>query len=75
MVEYGGGINQGPAGQVGGGGGGGGSPNLGSDADPFSNIGNIVNDAAAFIGSQPLEVLVAGFFVVLLGLVILKRAF
>ena len=69
MVEYGGGINQGPAGQVGGGG----SPSLGGD--PFSNIGNIVNDAAAFIGSQPLEVLVAGFFVVLLGLVILKRAF
>ena len=75
MVEYGGGINQGPASQVGGGGSGGGSPALGSGGDPFANIGNIVNDATAFIGSQPLEVLVAGFFVVLLGLVILKRAF
>jgi hypothetical protein len=71
VVEYGGGINEGPAGQVGGGG----APSVGGGGDPFANVGNLINDAASFIGSQPLEVLVAGFFVVLLGLVILKRAF
>lgn len=75
MIEYGGGINNGPAGQVGGGGGGGGQPQLGQPVDFFGNVGNIVNDAASFVGSQPLEVLVAGFFVILIGLVVLRRAF
>ena len=74
MIEYGGGINNGPAGQVSGGGGGGG-PDLGQPVDFFSNAGHIVNDAWNFIASQPLEVLVAGFFVILIGLVILRRAF
>ena len=75
MVEYGGGINEGPAGQVGGGGGGGSRPDLSTDVDFFTTVGNVVNDTASFLSAQPLEVLVAGFFVVLLGLVILKRAF
>ena len=75
MIEYGGGINNGPAGQVGGGGGGGGAPDLGQPVDFFSNAGNLINDAANFIGSQPLEVLVAAFFVILIGLVVLRRAF
>lgn len=72
MVEYGGGINEGPAGQVGGGGS---APNVGGGGDPFSNIGNFIDGAASFIAAQPLEVLVAAFFVALIGLVILKRAF
>ena len=74
MIEYGGGINDGPARQVGGDGDGGGQPQLGQPVD-FFNVGNIVNDAATFVGSQPLEVLVAGFFVILIGLVVLRRAF
>ena len=74
MVEYGGGINEGPAGQVGGGGGGGGAPSMSYD-DPFANVGAFINDGINLIAAQPLEVLVAGFFVVLIGLVVLKRAF
>jgi hypothetical protein len=76
VIEYGGGINNGPAGQVGGsGGGGGGAPDLGQPVDFFGNAGHVFNDAVNFISSQPLEVLVAGFFVILIGLVILRRAF
>ena len=75
MIEYGGGINNGPAGQVGGGGGGGGAPDLGTPVDFFGNAGNLLNDAVGFVSSQPLEVLVAGFFVILIGLVVLRRAF
>jgi hypothetical protein len=74
MVEYGGGINEGPAGQVGGGGGGG-SPNLGSSGDPFANVGNMFNDAVNFITAQPTEILVLAVVVAILGLVVLKRAF
>ena len=73
MIEYGGGINNGPAGQVGGGGGG--APDLGQPVDFFGNAGHVFNDAVNFVSSQPLEVLVAGFFVILLGLVVLRRAF
>ena len=72
MVEYGGGINNGPAGQVGGGS----APNFGgSEGDVFTRVGNVVNDGINFLSAQPIEVLVAGFFVVLIGLVVLKRAF
>jgi hypothetical protein len=73
VIEYGGGINNGPAGQVSGGGGGG--PDLGQPVDFFSNAGHVVNDAWNFVASQPLEVLVGAFFVLLIGLVILRRAF
>ena len=73
MIEYGGGINNGPAGQVSGGGGG--APDLGTPVDFFGNAGHVLNDAVSFIASQPLEVLVAGFFVILIGLVVLRRAF
>ena len=73
MVEYGGGINNGPAGQVGGGN----APSFGGggDGDVFTRVGNFVNDGINFLSAQPIEVLVAGFFVVLIGLVVLKRAF
>lgn len=76
MIEYGGGINNGPAGQVGGGGGGGGgAPDLGTPVDFFGNASNLLNDGLAFISSQPLEVLVAAFFVILISLAVLRRAF
>jgi hypothetical protein len=75
VIEYGGGINNGPAGQVGGGGGGGGAPDLGTPVDFFGSAGNLINDAVGFISSQPLEVLVAAFFVVLISLAVLRRAF
>jgi hypothetical protein len=74
VIEYGGGINNGPAGQVGGGGGVG-APDLGQPVDFFGNAGHVFNDAVNFIAAQPIEVLVAGFFVILLGLVVLRRAF
>jgi hypothetical protein len=77
MVEYGGGINKGPAGQVGGSGGspGGNAPDLGTPVDFFGSVSNVVNDTTAFLSAQPLEVLVAGIVVVFLGLIVLKRAF
>jgi len=71
VIEYGGGINNGPAGQVGGGG----APDLGQPVDFFGNAGHAFNDVVGFVASQPLEVLVAGFFVILIGLVVLRRAF
>ena len=74
VVEYGGGINEGPAGQVGGGGGGGGS-GLGSSSDIFDSFGRVVDDTTAFISAQPPEVLLIAFVAVLFGLVVLKRAF
>jgi hypothetical protein len=74
VIEYGGGINNGPAGQVGGGGGGG-TPDLGTPVDFFGNAGNLLNDAVGFISSQPIEVLVAAFFVILISLAVLRRAF
>jgi hypothetical protein len=78
MVEYGGGINNGPAGQVGGSGGGnagGNAPDLGTPVDFFGSVGNVVNDTTAFLSAQPIEVLVAGIVVFFLGLIVLKRAF
>ena len=74
MVEYGGGINNGPAGQVGGGGGGG-SPDLSTDVDFFASVGSLVNEATNTVLALPpewLAALIVGFFV---GLVVLKRAF
>jgi hypothetical protein len=75
MVEYGGGIQQGPAGQVGGGGGGGGAPELGTSTDLFSSVGNVVNDAANMISTAPPEMLVLGIVLFFVGLIVLKRAF
>lgn len=78
MVEYGGGINKGPAGQVGGnpgGGAGGQAPDLGTPVDFFGSVSSAVNDTTAFLSAQPIEVLVAGIVVFFLGLIVLKRAF
>lgn len=75
MVEYGGGINQGPAGQVGGNGGGSAPGVGGSSGDVFSSVGGMVNDATSWISAQPFEVLVAGIVVFFLALIVLRRAF
>ena len=73
MVEYGGGINNGPAGQVGGGGGG--APELGTPVDLFSSVGNLVNDATNMVAGWPPEMLVAAIVIFFVGLIVLKRAF
>jgi hypothetical protein len=75
MVEYGGGISKGPAGQVGGGGGSGGAaPDFGG-GDPFANISNAFDGAVGWLGSlAPIE-LAAVIAVVFTGLVVLRRAF
>ena len=72
MVEYGGGIHNGPAGQVAGGGGG--SPDM-AQPDLFTNIGNAINDTANAIFSLPPEILVLGIVLFFVGLIVLKRAF
>lgn len=72
MVEYGGGIQNGPAGQVGGSGGN--VPDFGSSPDLFTSVGRIVNDTTTWLGSLPFEVLVAGIVVFFVGLLVLKRA-
>jgi hypothetical protein len=71
MVEYGGGIQNGPAGQVGGGG----APHLGQPTDLFSSVGNLINDATNTVASWPPETLIAAIVIVFLGLIVLKRAF
>lgn len=74
MVEYGGAIQNGPAGQVAGSAGGH-APGFGSTPDLFSSVGHLVNDATSWLGSLPFEVQVAGIIVFFLGLVVLRRAF
>jgi hypothetical protein len=72
MVEYGGGIQNGPAGQVAGSGGG---THLGSSTDLFASVGNVVNNAVHMVTSAPPEMLVLGIVIAFLGLIVLKRAF
>ena len=71
MVEYGGGISNGPAGQVGGG-----APPV-SDAhvDFFSSIGHTVTDVTHTILAQPPEILAIGIVLFFVGLIVLRRAF
>lgn len=72
MVEYGGGINNGPAGQVGGGAG---TPDFGSSPDLFTSVGNVVDDAVTIVTTAPPEMLVLGIVIFFVGLIVLKRAF
>lgn len=72
MVEYGGGIQNGPAGQVGGGAG---APDLGQPVDLFASVGNVVHDAANTVSSLPPEMLAAVIVIFFVGLIVLKRAF
>jgi hypothetical protein len=77
VVEYGGGINNGPAGQVGGGGNtvsGGGSPGA-SQPDIFASITNTFGDIVDQVAALPTDTLVLGIVVFFLGLIVLKRAF
>ena len=70
MVEYGGGIGEGPAGQVGGG-----SHLLGGGGDLFGSLSQVANDAVAAVSRlSPVE-LAVGIVIVFLALVILRRAF
>ena len=70
MVEYGGGISDGPAGQVSGG-----SQPFGQPVDLFSSVGHAINDAVNTVSAlSPLEMLALGA-VVLVGLILLRRAF
>jgi hypothetical protein len=71
MVEYGGGIANGPAGQVGGAG----APHLGTQQDLFASVGQVVNDAVNMVTTAPPEMLVLGIVIFFVGLIILKRAF
>ena len=70
MVEYGGGIQNGPAGQVGGGGGGG-----GAHVDFFGSIGHTISDVTTTVLAQPPEILAIGIVVFFVGLIMLRRAF
>jgi len=72
MVEYGGGISKGPAGQVGGVGG---TPQIGGGGDLFAPIGNAFDNGVAWIGSLSTIELVALAAVVFVGLLILRRVF
>jgi hypothetical protein len=74
VVEYGGGISHGPAGQVGGSAGPG-APQVGGHVDIFSSIGNTIHDVTNTVLAQPPEVLAVGIVLFFLGLVILRRAF
>ena len=78
MVEYGGGIGNGPAGQVGGGagaGGGGGGHAVAQTPDIFGSITHTLSDVVNQVLALPTEVLVVGIIAFFLGLIILKRAF
>ena len=73
MVEYGGGISHGPAGQVGGSGGAG-APGV-THVDFFGSIGNSIHDVTHTVMSQPPEILAVGIVLFFLGLILLRRAF
>jgi hypothetical protein len=69
MVEYGGGISEGPAGQVAGG------SHLSQGGDLFGSLSHVANDAITTVSRlSPLE-LAGGIVVIFFALVILRRAF
>ena len=68
MVEYGNGVGQG-AGQAGGGSGG------GQSLDAGAAMGQFVTDSVNTISTMPPAALLAGLVVILVGLMLLKRAF
>jgi len=77
VVEYGGGINNGPAGQVGGGGGviGPGSPAHAQAPDVLGSISHTLGDIANQVLALPPGMLALGIVLFFLGLIVLKRAF
>ena len=68
MLEYGNGVGQG-AGQAGGGSSGGQSLDVGA------SMGQFVTDSVNTLSTMPPAALLAGFVVIVIGLVMLKRAF
>lgn len=69
MVEYGGGIEHGPAGQVGG------SPPLGGGSvDLGASVGDFVGNAIHAVSTMEPGVLLLWIVGIFLGLVILRRA-
>jgi hypothetical protein len=71
MSEYGNGIAQGPAGQVGGGSG----ALNGGQVDVGATIGHWVSGTVATLGAMPPLELLAIAAAVIIGLLILRRAF
>jgi hypothetical protein len=69
MVEYGNGVGQ-VAGKAAGGTGGG-----GQSVDVGASIGHFVSDSVQTLSTMPPAYLVIGFVIVVLGLMLLKRAF
>jgi hypothetical protein len=70
MVEYGGGIEHGPAGQVGGG-----SPPLGGGAvDIGASVGDFVNNAVNTVSTMEPGLLIVWVVGILFGLALLRRA-
>jgi hypothetical protein len=69
MVEYGNGVGQ-VAGQVGGGSGG-----AGQSLDVGASVGQFVTNSMQTLSTMPPAYLLAGFVIVVLGLIILRRAF
>lgn len=67
MIEYGSGIDKGPAGQVGGG-----QPIVGG-GDPFANIGHAINQGVSWVGSLSTVELVILVVAVVIGLVLFRR--
>ena len=72
MVEYGGGIQNGPAGQVGGGAG---SAHSNQAPDVLATITHGLGDLVHQVLALPTETLVIGIVVVFLGIIVLRRAF
>jgi hypothetical protein len=68
MVEYGNGVGE-VAGRTGGGAAGGGSMDVGAA------FGQLVTNATDTLSSMPPEVLLVGLVVIVLGLIMFKRAF
>ena len=68
MFEYGQGVGEG-AGRVTGGG------EPGRTVDAGAAVGNFVNDSVHTLSAMPPAVLVAGIVVIVIGLMVLKRAF
>jgi hypothetical protein len=77
VVEYGGGLDNGPAGQVGGGGNtvSGGGSQAANQPDILASISNTFGDMVDQVAALPTEMLILGIVVFFLGLIVLKRAF
>lgn len=67
MIEYGNGIANGPAGQVGGG-----HP-VAVGGDPFANIEHTVNAGVAWVSSLPPVELVVLVVALVIGLILVRR--